>query len=174
MIPVKPRMRAPAKGHQPRVLFFNDGQQHLAFQGNYVSTTKYTVFTYFPKALFEQFRYAPTLCARLHMHAPSSAASQTGTCITHKINVSHSVMYNVGVLQMFTSHLWQRSHAHPSVLSGEASSMLRSCLTSTTCGMHHMCLASTGCWHIRHACMPTDAIRSCCVLLHICSHEGVP
>ena len=59
MIPVKPRMRAPAKTHQPRVLFFNDGQQHLTFQGNYVSTTKYTIFTYFPKALFEQFRFDP-------------------------------------------------------------------------------------------------------------------
>ena len=56
MIPVKPRIKAPAKSHQPRVLFFNDGQTHAAFQGNYVSTTKYTVVTYLPKALFEQFR----------------------------------------------------------------------------------------------------------------------
>jgi len=57
MIPVKPRMKAPAKAHQPRVLFFNDGQHNPTFSGNYVSTTKYTIITYFPKALFEQFRW---------------------------------------------------------------------------------------------------------------------
>lgn len=56
MVPVKPRIKAPAKIHQPRVLFFNDAQPNPSFQGNYVSTTKYTIITYFPKALFEQFR----------------------------------------------------------------------------------------------------------------------
>lgn len=59
MIPVKPRIRPSTKilhHHQPRELFFNDGQPNPAFRGNYVSTTKYTIITYFPKALFEQFR----------------------------------------------------------------------------------------------------------------------
>ena len=55
MIPVKPRMKQPPS-HQPRVLSVNDGHVGKEFKGNYVSTTKYNLLTYFPKALFEQFR----------------------------------------------------------------------------------------------------------------------
>jgi hypothetical protein len=58
MIPVKPRMKQPPPSHQPRVLSVNDdGHVHKDFKGNYVSTTKYNILTYFPKALFEQFRF---------------------------------------------------------------------------------------------------------------------
>jgi hypothetical protein len=54
MVPVKPHMKPPP--NQPRVLSVNTGQKTKEDKGNYVSTTKYNVFTYFPKALFEQFR----------------------------------------------------------------------------------------------------------------------
>ncbi|BDA43575.1 Phospholipid-transporting ATPase 10 [Coccomyxa sp. Obi] len=54
MVPVKPHMKPPP--NQPRVLSVNEAHKHADFKGNYVSTTKYNVFTYFPKALFEQFR----------------------------------------------------------------------------------------------------------------------
>lgn len=43
-----------------RIVFCNEPQLHKAkpykYPNNYVSTTKYNVFTFLPKALFEQFR----------------------------------------------------------------------------------------------------------------------
>ncbi|PNW75666.1 hypothetical protein CHLRE_12g536050v5 [Chlamydomonas reinhardtii] len=33
-----------------------DTEEHLPYRGNYASTTKYTLLTYLPKALFEQYR----------------------------------------------------------------------------------------------------------------------
>ncbi|KAK9864093.1 hypothetical protein WJX84_000818 [Apatococcus fuscideae] len=39
-----------------RVIQINDGIHHKEFKGNYVSTTKYNIITYLPKALFEQYR----------------------------------------------------------------------------------------------------------------------
>ena len=39
-----------------RVIQINDGVHHKEFKGNYVSTTKYNIITYLPKALFEQYR----------------------------------------------------------------------------------------------------------------------
>ena len=41
---------------EPRVITLNKGHAHDHYKGNYTSTTKYNVVTYFPKALFEQFR----------------------------------------------------------------------------------------------------------------------
>lgn len=63
MVPVKPHMKPPP--NQPRVLSVNEGHKHGDYKGNYVSTTKYNVFTYFPKALFEQFRWVDfSFCTR--------------------------------------------------------------------------------------------------------------
>ena len=42
--------------NEPRVITVNKGLVHQHFKGNYTSTTKYNLITYFPKALFEQFR----------------------------------------------------------------------------------------------------------------------
>lgn len=49
--------------NEPRVITVNKGHVHEHFKGNYTSTTKYNLVTYFPKALFEQFRYAANRCA---------------------------------------------------------------------------------------------------------------
>ena len=62
MIPVKPAMKKAAAAlpnHQPRVLSVNSGHVHKDFKDNFVSTTKYNIATYLPKALFEQFRREP-------------------------------------------------------------------------------------------------------------------
>ena len=51
--------------NEPRVITLNKDHAHEHYKGNYTSTTKYNVVTYFPKALFEQFRYdtmAPDDC----------------------------------------------------------------------------------------------------------------
>ena len=39
-----------------RAIDINNGTPDKSFKGNYVSTTKYNIVTYFPKALFEQYR----------------------------------------------------------------------------------------------------------------------
>jgi phospholipid-translocating ATPase len=48
-----------------RVVFCNDSEKHLTkpyrYKSNYVSTTKYNALTFFPKALFEQFRRVANL-----------------------------------------------------------------------------------------------------------------
>ncbi|KAG0583093.1 hypothetical protein KC19_3G108700 [Ceratodon purpureus] len=48
-----------------RVVFCNKSELHLQkpyrYKGNYVSTTKYNALTFFPKALFEQFRRVANL-----------------------------------------------------------------------------------------------------------------
>lgn len=48
-----------------RVVFCNQSEKHLVkpyrYKSNYVSTTKYNVLTFFPKALFEQFRRVANL-----------------------------------------------------------------------------------------------------------------
>ena len=49
-------LRSPYPAGQPRSIRLNAGDPHKLFKGNYVSTTKYNVVTYLPKALFEQFR----------------------------------------------------------------------------------------------------------------------
>ena len=47
-----------ATAEQPaRVLNLGELKAQKDHKGNYVSTTKYNVITYFPKALFEQYRY---------------------------------------------------------------------------------------------------------------------
>ncbi|KAK9829125.1 hypothetical protein WJX72_004020 [[Myrmecia] bisecta] len=50
----RPKQKVP--DNQPRVLQVNQNALHPGCAGNYVSTTKYNPFTYFPKALYEQFR----------------------------------------------------------------------------------------------------------------------
>lgn len=42
---------------QPRCIKVNEGFKDEEFLGNYVSTTKYNLLTFLPKALFEQYRY---------------------------------------------------------------------------------------------------------------------
>lgn len=42
--------------NEPRIISLNKAYLHEHYRGNYTSTTKYNVVTYFPKALFEQFR----------------------------------------------------------------------------------------------------------------------
>jgi hypothetical protein len=37
-----------------RTVHINVGDQHPDYLGNYTRTTKYTLITFFPKALFEQ------------------------------------------------------------------------------------------------------------------------
>ena len=48
-----------------RVVFCNKSEMHLQkpykYKSNYVSTTKYNALTFFPKALFEQFRRVANL-----------------------------------------------------------------------------------------------------------------
>lgn len=39
-----------------RTVLVNSGDEHELYMGNYTRTTKYTLITYFPKALFEQYR----------------------------------------------------------------------------------------------------------------------
>jgi uncharacterized protein YvpB len=36
----------------------NTADPHKGYKGNYTSTTKYNLLTFFPKALFEQYRWA--------------------------------------------------------------------------------------------------------------------
>ena len=42
--------------NEPRIISLNKAHLHEHYKGNYTSTTKYNPVTYFPKALFEQFR----------------------------------------------------------------------------------------------------------------------
>lgn len=52
---MKPKMASDSLKEQKRVVLFNTSS--VAAKGeNYVSTTKYTLLTFFPKALYEQFR----------------------------------------------------------------------------------------------------------------------
>ncbi|KAK4263362.1 hypothetical protein QN277_028784 [Acacia crassicarpa] len=55
------RVQPQAPGH--RTVFCNDRDANLPvrFKGNSISTTKYNVFTFLPKALFEQFRRVANL-----------------------------------------------------------------------------------------------------------------
>lgn len=51
-------------GEEVRVVYVNETHQehakahHKSYSGNYVSTTKYNLLTFLPKALFEQYRWA--------------------------------------------------------------------------------------------------------------------
>lgn len=65
-----------------RVVFCNDPEGSVVkYQGNYVRTTKYTLITFLPKSLFEQFRRVANiyflLCAILSFTpvSPYSAVS---------------------------------------------------------------------------------------------------
>ncbi|KAL6960593.1 putative phospholipid-transporting ATPase 8 [Sarracenia purpurea var. burkii] len=72
------------KGYS-RVVYCNDPDNpeavHLNYSGNYVSTTKYTVANFIPKALFEQFRRVANIyflivaCVSFSPLAPYSAIS---------------------------------------------------------------------------------------------------
>ncbi|KAK9844803.1 hypothetical protein WJX74_007043 [Apatococcus lobatus] len=50
------RPRHTPSDQEARVIDINTGTADRKFKGNYVSTTKYNIVTYFPKALFEQYR----------------------------------------------------------------------------------------------------------------------
>ena len=54
------RPRQPTAAGEHRQILVNTGlaakHAHKRFKGNYVSTTKYNLATYLPKALYEQFR----------------------------------------------------------------------------------------------------------------------
>jgi hypothetical protein len=41
-----------------RVIVLNDNHKHKQYKGNYTTTSKYNLLTFFPKALFEQYRWA--------------------------------------------------------------------------------------------------------------------
>jgi hypothetical protein len=72
-----------------RTIHVNQNAAHKGFKGNGTSTTKYNLLTYFPKALFEQYRCGARLAARsagagagarLKGHLPHPAgASPTST-----------------------------------------------------------------------------------------------
>ena len=50
-------LRKQNSGPKNRHIKFNDSQDgHLSKLSNSISTTKYTIFTFFPKYLYEQFR----------------------------------------------------------------------------------------------------------------------
>lgn len=66
------KVAAALPNHQPRVLSVNDGHVRKEFKGNFVSTTKYNIVTYLPKALFEQFRYEPLQLTTMHAHLAAS------------------------------------------------------------------------------------------------------
>ena len=44
-----------------RTIHINQNAPHKGFKTNVTSTTKYNLFTYLPKALFEQYRYSRAL-----------------------------------------------------------------------------------------------------------------
>lgn len=69
---MRPPASAEAQESQPvggpgfsRVVFCNNSEKHrqkpFKYRDNYVSTTKYNVFTFLPKSLFEQFRRVANL-----------------------------------------------------------------------------------------------------------------
>ena len=121
MIPVKPHMKPPQ--HQPRVLSVNDGTLYKEYKGNYVSTTKYNIVTYFPKALFEQFRQADSSC--FCANACPLCTQQADDYLTWSTPA--------GASPMSTSPLWLPSRARPSVPSGAAAQCRSSqdtCLTA--------------------------------------------
>jgi phospholipid-transporting ATPase len=39
-----------------RIVHINSGEHDKNYAGNYTSTTKYSIWTFLPKALFEQYR----------------------------------------------------------------------------------------------------------------------
>ena len=49
---LKPKKRM----DEARMIHVNQNAVHKGFKDNRTSTTKYNLFTYFPKALFEQYR----------------------------------------------------------------------------------------------------------------------
>ncbi|CBI38511.3 unnamed protein product, partial [Vitis vinifera] len=55
------RVQPQAPGH--RTIYCNDRDANfpVRFKGNSISTTKYSVFTFLPKGLFEQFRRVANL-----------------------------------------------------------------------------------------------------------------
>ena len=53
----KPQIAPPAEPRRVRVNEPGPHISHKKFKGNRVSTTKYNLFTYLPKALYEQYRY---------------------------------------------------------------------------------------------------------------------
>ncbi|KAL6996949.1 putative phospholipid-transporting ATPase 8 [Sarracenia purpurea var. burkii] len=79
------------KGYS-RVVYCNDPDNpeavHLNYRGNYVSTSKYTVANFIPKALFEQFRRVANIyflivaCVSFSPLAPYSAISVLAPLVT--------------------------------------------------------------------------------------------
>ena len=45
-------------------------EEHAAFRGNVVYTTKYNLATFLPKALFEQYRWSSLQCWESSMNKP--------------------------------------------------------------------------------------------------------
>lgn len=59
--PVRHRRRQPACARvhvatTPQQVVINSGEADKEYKGNAISTTKYNLLTFFPKALFEQYR----------------------------------------------------------------------------------------------------------------------
>lgn len=48
--------KRPKQIEAARTIHINQNFHHKGFKGNGTSTTKYNVFTYLPKSLFEQYR----------------------------------------------------------------------------------------------------------------------
>jgi hypothetical protein len=51
--------KRPKKIEAARTIHINQNFHHKGYKDNRTSTTKYNLFTYLPKSLFEQYRYWP-------------------------------------------------------------------------------------------------------------------
>lgn len=65
-----------------RVVHINTTEEHELlhkhYQDNYVRTTKYNIFTFLPKALFEQYRWVAQGGGRMGLHRPAGGAHGEG------------------------------------------------------------------------------------------------
>jgi phospholipid-translocating ATPase len=91
----RPEVSAGAPGFS-RLVFANESHMHAKkpykYKSNYVSTTKYNIVTFFPKALFEQFRRVANLYFLL-----AAAISLTSVGPFSPISVITPLVFVVGV-----------------------------------------------------------------------------
>lgn len=118
---------------EPRCIVVNELGPHLAhkkFKGNRVSTTKYNLLTYLPKALYEQYRQA----ARGTNFPP-----QHGICSLALF--AERIDNPAGGWQTYISPLWQLSPPPPSALSGRCSLVLEGDTSTFVHASYLLCAA---------------------------------
>eukprot|EP00882_Tetradesmus_deserticola_P016654 GHRQ01017795.1.p2 GENE.GHRQ01017795.1~~GHRQ01017795.1.p2 ORF type:complete len:115 (-),score=17.65 GHRQ01017795.1:189-533(-) len=95
-----------AKTVPDRVVKFPPGEQlHAAeksYAGNRTTTTKYSLLTFIPKSLFEQYRWGQDPCT------PQLDSIEGTIEGTTELHWSHLLWCAAGVLRTYTSRWWQR------------------------------------------------------------------